>query len=150
MNVTAQRRIAAALLKCGLNRVWIDPARLDDVSMAITRDDVRQLINSGVVTKRPEVGISRGRAKELHDRKIRGRARGFGSRKGPKTARMGKKRHWINTIRPLRRELKKLRDRKLIDKSTYRSLYMQAKGGQFNSVAHLKRIIEEQKLYRRI
>ncbi|OLS15079.1 MAG: hypothetical protein RBG13Loki_1304, partial [Promethearchaeota archaeon CR_4] len=39
---------------------------------------------------------------------------------------------------------------KLIDTSTYRTLYLQSKGGQFHSVAHLKRHIEEQKLYRRI
>jgi large subunit ribosomal protein L19e len=150
MNVSAQRRIAAQILKCGVNRVFIDSVHLDDVSMAITRDDIRQLIKNGIIKKRYEVGVSRSRAKELHEKKLLGRARGFGSRKGPKTARMGKKRSWINRIRPLRRELKKLRDRKLIDTPTYRTLYLQSKGGQFHSVAHLKRHIEEQKLYRRI
>jgi large subunit ribosomal protein L19e len=150
MNVTAQRRIAAQILKCGINRVFIDSVHLDDVSMAITRDDIRQLIKNGIIKKRYEIGISRSRAKELHEKKLEGRARGLGSRKGPKTARMGKKRLWINHIRPLRRELKKLRDRKLIDTATYRTLYLQSKGGQFHSVAHLKRHIEEQKLFRRI
>ncbi len=150
MNVTAQRRIAAQILKCGLNRVWLDSTRLDDVSMAITRDDIRQLIKNGIIKKRYEIGISRARANELHERKLKGEARGIGSRKGPKTARAGKKRSWINRIRPLRRELKKLRDRKLIDTSTYRTLYLQSKGGQFHSVAHLKRHIEEEKLFRRI
>ncbi len=150
MNVSAQRRIAAQIFKCGINRVWVDSTRLDDVSMAITRDDIRQLIKNGIIKKRYEIGISRARAKEQHEKKMLGRARGIGSRKGPKTARMGKKRTWINRIRPLRRELKKLRDRKLIDTATYRTLYMQSKGGQFHSVAHLKRHIEEQKLFRRI
>jgi len=150
MNVSAQRRIAAQIFKCGVNRVWVDPAHLDDVSMAITRDDIRQLIINGIIKKRYKRGISRARANELHYRKLRGEARGIGSRKGAKSARMGKKRFWINRIRPLRREIKKLRDRKLIDNATYRTLYLQCKGNQFHSVAHLLRHIEEQKLYRRI
>ena len=36
MNLTTQRRLAASILKVGLNRVWIDPERLEEVSLAIT------------------------------------------------------------------------------------------------------------------
>ena len=38
MNLTTQKRLAASILKVGLNRVWIDPERLEDVSMAISRE----------------------------------------------------------------------------------------------------------------
>jgi large subunit ribosomal protein L19e len=148
MNVTAQRRMAAEILKCGLHRVFLDPSAIDDIQMAITREDIRNLIKNGVISKRYKQGISRARANELHEKKQRGHARGPGSHRGPKTARSPEKREWINRIRPQRRELKKLRDAKKIDVSTYRELYLKAKGGTFNSVANLKRYIEENKLMR--
>ncbi|ENN96186.1 50S ribosomal protein L19e, partial [Methanocaldococcus villosus KIN24-T80] len=37
MNLTVQRRLAAKILKCGLDRVWIDPEHIEDVKMAMTR-----------------------------------------------------------------------------------------------------------------
>ncbi|GAB4316645.1 MAG: 50S ribosomal protein L19e [Promethearchaeota archaeon] len=150
MDLKSQRRIAAEILKCGVNRVWMDPAMEDEIIMAITRDDIRQLIKQGIIKKRPEKGISRSRAKVRHERKKRGHGVGPGKRKGKKTARTPKKKAWIQRIRPQRRLLKKLRDRKMIERSVYRKLYLQAKGGAFNSVAHLLRHLEEKKLYRRI
>ena len=30
-DVASQKRIAAAILKCGVNRVWFDPARISDI-----------------------------------------------------------------------------------------------------------------------
>ncbi len=150
MNLSAQRRIAAKILKCGVHRVWMDPMAEDDIVMAITRDDIRNLIQSGIIKKRDEEGISRHRANKRHERRKKGHARGLGKRKGKAGARTPKKRAWIQRIRPQRRLLKKLRDRKLIDKTTYRKLYLQAKGGSFHSVGHLERHLEEKKLYRRV
>ena len=55
----------------------------------------------------------------------------------------------MKRIRPQRRELKKLRDRKLITTATYRKLYKNAKGGMFNSVAQMNRHIKEKDLIKR-
>ncbi len=85
----------------------------------------------------------------MHERKKKGRARGLGKRKGTKYARSPRKKAWIKRIRPIRRELKKLRDRKLITITNYRKLYKNAKGGMFNSVAQLNRYIKEKELIRR-
>ncbi|QEE15348.1 50S ribosomal protein L19e [Promethearchaeum syntrophicum] len=148
MNVNAQKRLAAEILKCGENRVYIEPDFIDDVSMAITREDIRNLIKNKIISKRNKIGISRIRANLNLKKKQKGRARGIGSRKGKKTARSPPKRNWINRIRPLRRELKKLRNTKQIEISVYRKLYLKAKGGAFNSVATLYRYIEENKLMR--
>ena len=66
MDLKFVRRVAADILKCGENRVYItnDPARQDDLADAITRDAVRKLIDRGdTILKRPAVGVSRGRAK---------------------------------------------------------------------------------------
>lgn len=143
MDVSTQRRMAADILDCGIDRVWIDPDQLDRVKMAITKDDIRQLIKEGVIVKKQKKGISSARAKKLKEQKKKGRRRGPGSRKGAKGARTPQKRKWINTIRPLRRMLRELRDSGMIDRSTYRMLYRKAKGGAFRSRSHLRLYLEE-------
>ncbi len=143
----AQKRMAAEILKCGQNRIYMDQDYTDDILMAITREDIRNLIKTGIIKKRKKIGISRVRANIRHERKKMGRARGFGKRKGKATARTPSKRKWINTIRPQRRELKLLRNEGKIERSTYRILYKRAKGGSFKSVATMRRFLTENKLY---
>jgi len=138
MNLKNQRRIAADLLKCGVNRVWIDPNKIEDASDAITRGDVRTLIASGAIAARQKRGISRGRAEYTRSQKRKGRQTGHGSRRGRKGARKPKKERWIQAIRPIRRKLKELRDGGKIDAATYRKYYLQAKGGVFKSRPHLE------------
>ena len=149
MSLKAQKRIAAEILKCGENRIYFDPYLIEDIKMAITREDVRNLIKEGVIKKKYKKGISKYRKIINHERKKRGRARGLGKRKGSKNARNPKKTVWMRRIRPQRRELKKLRDRKLITTATYRKLYKNAKGGMFNSVPQMNRYIKENELMRR-
>ena len=149
MNLKPQRRMAAEILKCGENRVYFDPYLIEDISLAITREDIRNLIKQGIIQKKYKQGISNYRKKVRHERKKKGRARGLGKRKGTKHARSPKKKNWIKRIRPLRRELKKLRDRKQITAANYRKLYKNAKGGMFTSVAQLNRYIKEKELIRR-
>ena len=43
MSLKAQKRIAAEILKCGENRIYFDPFLIEEVKMAITRDDIRNL-----------------------------------------------------------------------------------------------------------
>jgi large subunit ribosomal protein L19e len=150
MNIRAQKRMSSEILKCGLHRVYFNPESIDDIQMAITREDIRNLIKNGIVRKRQKIGISRVRALKHLRKKQKGRSRGFGSRKGNKTARSPAKRNWINRIRPLRRELRKLRTHNQIEIPVYRKLYLKAKGGAFNSVASLHRYIDENKLMRSV
>jgi large subunit ribosomal protein L19e len=149
MSLKAQKRIAAEILKCGENRIYFDPYLIEEIKMAITRDDIRNLIKEGIIQKKYKKGISKYRKNLHHERKKRGRARGLGKRKGTKHARSPKKEGWMKRIRPQRRELKKLRDRKLITTATYRKLYKNAKGGMFDSVAQMNRYIKEKELIRR-
>jgi large subunit ribosomal protein L19e len=149
LSLKNQRRLAAQLLKVGENRVWIDPARVGDVEVAITREDVRRLIHEEVIQSRPEAGISRARARVQHERKKLGRGRSSGSRKGSKGARTPTKELWMKRVRALRRQLKGLRDRRAITSRIYQQLYRMVKGGAFKSVAHLEQYIEAHKLARR-
>ena len=136
MNLKLQRKMAAKILKCGENRIWIDPTALEDVASAATKEDVRELIESGVIKRKPVKGISGARINKRRLQRKKGRRRGHGRRKGKKTARMSKKEAWMIRIRALRKRLKYLRDTGIIDRRTYRMLYRKAKGGEFRSVAH--------------
>jgi large subunit ribosomal protein L19e len=149
MNVSAQKRMAAEILNCGVNRVYFDTYLLDEIKMEITREEIRNLIKEGIIRKEYKKGTSNYRKKLQHERKKKGRGTGLGKRKGAKKARTPKKQAWMKRIRPLRKNLKKLRDRKVITKTTYRELYKKAKGGMFNNVAHLNRYIDEHDLIRR-
>ena len=140
-----QKRLAAALLKVGVTRVWMDPERLEDIATAITREDIRGLIAEGVVKRRAVVGISRGRARARDVKKAKGHLKGHGSRRGAAGARDPKKNRWMRKIRAQRKVLKEMREEKTIDAHNYRILYRKAKGGEFRNVAHLKSYIAYQK-----
>lgn len=137
MDLKNQKRMAAEILGCGVNRVWIDPNKIEDVADAITRADIRTAIDSGAIKALPVRGNSRGRIRHNLAQRRKGRQRGPGSRKGKAGARSPKKREWIQTIRPIRAELRDLRDTGKISKQTYRLFYRKAKGGQFKSRNHL-------------
>ena len=144
MNLKYQRRMAADMLKCGVNRVWIHPNHIEDVAEAVTREDMKALIHSRVIQKKQKKGISKARTRYIAAQKKKGKRKGHGSRKGAKNARMPKKRRWISTIRPIRKMLKELRDAGTISRKDYRRLYLLAKGGTFKSKSHLEHHMKAQ------
>lgn len=148
MNLTTQKRLAADILKVGLNRVWIDPEKVEEVSRAITRDGVRQLINQGAIKAKPQQGISSYRSKKIAQQKKKGKRKGKGSIKGAKYARTPKKQAWMSTIRALRTDLKDMRDSGEIDSTTYRKLYKMAKGGAFRSKSYMKNYARDHDMIR--
>lgn len=137
-DLTNQKRLAASVLGCGVNRIWFDPERAADVEGAISRDDLRTLIKEGVVRARPKTGVSRGRARERDAKRSYGHRKGPGKRKGAAGARRPRKTQWIQRIRAIRKNMRALRDEGQIDPHLYRILYRKAAGGQFRSVAHMK------------
>jgi len=144
MEFKAQRRMAAIILKCGQSRIWMDPARLGDISQALTRRDIEKLINDRVIQKLPKQGVSRGRIRYIQNQKKKGRRKGPGSRKGALGSRYNRKLSWMSRIRAQRALLKELLKSGKIDKKTYKDLYKKAKGGFFRSRAHLLGIIEKE------
>jgi len=141
-DLASQRRIAAAVLKCGVNRVWFDPERLTDIENAISREDLRGLITDGAIKAHQKKGVSRGRARIRTAQRAYGHRKGVGKRKGAVGARTPSKRAWIQKIRAIRKALVALRDAGTIDRHLYRILYRKAAGGQFRSVAHMKAQME--------
>lgn len=143
MNLTPQKKIAAKILGVGLKRVWIDPDIEEDLSLALTRDDVRKLISDRIIRKRNIKGVSRGRARIIKIQKRRGQRRGHGRRKGRVGARQPSKKLWINKVRSQRRYIRGLRDNQLINPAQYRKLYVKVKGNSYRSVTHLRNTIED-------
>jgi large subunit ribosomal protein L19e len=137
-----QRRIAASVLKCGLHRVTFDPERLGDIENAISREEIRGLVDEGVIVAKQKKGVSRGRARAKIAKRSYGHCKGAGRRKGAAGARDPSKRQWIRKIRAIRRELRELRDSGTIEPRMYRIMYRKAAGGQFRSVAHMKAQLE--------
>jgi large subunit ribosomal protein L19e len=138
MSLRTQKRLAAEILNAGVSRVWIDPEYVERVEAAITREEVSRLIHEGVIKKRPERGVSKGRREK--------RARTPGRRKGSS---IDEKRLWIGRVRKQRMRLKELKDGKKISRADYHKLYMMVKGGAFRSVAHLNEYLEAHKLVKR-
>ena len=131
-----QRKLAARILKCGENRVWID-SKNEKVKQAITRKDVRRFIKEGVIKKLP----IKKNAKNIEKRQQK-----IGSRKGTKKARRGKKSEWFKVVRPQRKLLRELKSNKKIEVRTYREAYKLVKGNMFRSRAHLMTYLKDKKL----
>jgi len=146
VDLKTQRNIAKSLFKVGNKRVRFDPEKLSEIKEAITKKDIKRLVNEGAVEILPKRGSSRARARIILIQKRKGRRRGIGSRKGTSNARLNSKEHWMNKIRVLRRFLKELKEKKLINNKNYKELYLKAKGGFFRSERHLKTYINERSL----
>jgi large subunit ribosomal protein L19e len=148
MDLSMQKRMAAEIFKAGRHRVWFDDEDLDEIVGAVTREDIKRLINRGSIQLKEVKGSSRSRANKIFLQKAKGRRRGYGSRKGSKNAAVSSKRKWIKTIRPIRTKLKELRNSGSIDRSVYRKTYLMAKGGMFRSKAYLESYLKEHKMMR--
>lgn len=146
MELKIQKRLAAQVLKCSPKRIRFDAERLEEIKEAITKADIKGLINSKAIIRVQKKGVSRFRAKIRHLKKKEGRHRGFGSRKGRNTARLPPKKKWMNAVRLQRRILKIMKNKKNIDNKVFYELYAKVKGGFFRSKRHLELYIQEHKL----
>ena len=144
VNIKKKRELVARLLGVGAYRVPFEPDKLDDIADSITREDIRSLVKKGTIWTVKVKGTSRGRAKAT--RSVRKKSGlGSGSKKGRKTARMGKKSAYVTKVRSLRYHLKVLKDRNDINRPTYWSVYKKINGGQVRSVSHLRDIVKQAK-----
>jgi large subunit ribosomal protein L19e len=142
-DLKSQRRLAAKIMDCGENRVWMDPDAQGEIAEAITREDVRELVQQGIIREKRKKGVSRGNARERDEKRAYGHQKGPGTRKGKAGARSDPKDEWKSGIRALRKELRRMKEDEEIDASTYRDLYGKAKGGEFDSVRYLRNYVED-------
>merc|ERR1712193_477259 len=107
---------AAAVMKCGKNKVWLDPNENQSISNANSRHQVRRLIKDGLIIRKPIAVHSRARARLNAEARRKGRHTGTGKRKGTANARMPVKLIWMRRMRVLRRLLAKYRRANKLDK----------------------------------
>ena len=84
MFISNQKRMAAAIFSkkegkpVGIHRVWVNPDYLSEVADAVQKEDVRMLIDDGIIKAKPIKGTSRSRARKSAFQKSKGRRKGQG------------------------------------------------------------------------
>ena len=143
MMLNVQKRMSAQVLGCSPKRVVFDTERLADIKEAITKADLRNLIEQGVIRKLPARGVSRSRARAALVQKRKDKRKGQGSRKGAAGARTSRKKSWVNRVRLQRRYLKGLKSANIVGQAESVDVYRKIKGGFFRSKRHMELYLAE-------
>merc|ERR1711970_1577029 len=111
-NLTLQKRLAASVLNCGRNKVWLDPNESLAISNANSRHHIRRYIKDGLIIKKQVAVHSRARVRANLLSRRKGNHTGTGKRLGSANARAPVKDAWMKRMRVLRRLLAKCRKNK--------------------------------------
>ena len=142
VNLKSKKRLVSRITGVGIKRIHFDSEHLDDITDAITRDDIRSLMTANTIKIKSLKGASRGRAKTKRIQKSK-RGTKQGSKKGTRGARVGKKEVYVKRVRSLRHILKVAKDRKDITNKEFWSLYKKVGGNTVRNKAHLLTMIKE-------
>ena len=138
MTATTVKRLAADILNVGVNRIRIKQDEYARAMEALTREDVRGLIDDGAVYSIRYVG-PRSKPPRKH--------KGPGKRRGKKFSRKGEKEGWMERIRAQRKYLTELIKSEEVPAEYKRKVYLKIKGGSFRGKKALLTYLKENKMY---
>jgi len=135
MSIRFAKRIASDIMGRGESSIRIKPSAIEDAKKAITRDDIRKLIQNGsIFAVKAKHNLSMN-SKILRKKRAAGRRRGVGRRKGTRKARGGIT--WEKRVRAQRMLLKELKKEGKIDTKSFSRFYSLIKGNMFPDKASL-------------
>ncbi len=134
MNLSKKKELAVRTLNVGRDRIVFNVSSLSEIEKAITKQDIRDLLNSKAILIK-EIG---GRRKIIK-RKTRRKAGTV--RKKPKK----RKQEYMTITRKLRSYLSSLKKRGLIQKEKFLKLRKEIRASSFKSLAQMKEKMQEVK-----
>lgn len=142
VNLRTKKRLVSRVIGVGIHRIKFDSDHLDDISDAITRENIRSLVTANTIKVKPIKGTSRGRSKVKKSQKSK-RGTTAGAKKGRKGARDKRKPVYVKKVRALRYLLKVSKDRKEITNPQFWELYKKVGGNTVRNKAHLRTLLQE-------
>jgi len=136
MSFDTVRRLAADILAVGEKRIRFVSDKLSDIKSAMSRADVRDLIDKKAIIVLPK----KGRRKKTKREK-----RGEGSRKGSKSNE-DRKREWMNRVRAQRKLLRLLIANNILKGEHKRKIYLKIKGNSFRNKRALVTYLKDNEL----
>ena len=123
--------LASRVFNVGANKIIFNPSRLNEISEAITRQDMIDLHNAGAIIISEKAG-----RKKVEKRKRRRKDGNF------RKIVFNRKRDYIIITRKLRNYLFELRKQKRIDDEKYQEVRRKIKTRNFKSKAQLKEYLK--------
>ena len=131
MNLRSKKNLIARTVKVGKDRIKFTKARMDEIKEAITKQDFKELIESGAVVIKP----IQGRRTNVK----RKNKRGTGKIKKKVNKR---KQEYVIMTRKLRRYSKEMENQGTITKEEHKEIRKRIRNRAFKSKANLKLYIE--------
>lgn len=132
MKLDQKKKLAAKALGVGKARICFNVENLAEIKEAITKQDIRDLFQQGIIRIKPEKG-----KKKIERRKTRRKAGKI------KKTLNHRKQIYVKITRKLRGYIKDLRKQGRLDTKRYNELKVKIKSKAFKSKAHLKEHLEE-------
>ena len=132
MNLESKKLLVERALKVGKNRIKFVESRISEIKEAITKQDIKDLLNDGAII----ISDRKGRKKVVKRARIRG--------PGKIKKRVNKrKRNYVVLTRKLRKYLLGLKTHKRINKEEEKDLRNRIRNKSFRSLSHMKEYVRQ-------
>jgi len=127
MNLKKKKNLIARMLGIGTGRIFLDSSKAGEIKEAITRQDMRELINDGAIKINDKKGRKRNEKRKA--KKLGGKI---------KKRRRQKKRGYVILTRKLRKHLLELKKKGKIQGEEYHSFRKRIKARAYRSIKHFR------------